>query len=861
RGDGSVSHERGVLVSPTGGAIPAFSVDEGHGGLATNEQVLAALDELLAWGTAAELTALPSAAPEPADSPVAPEYVRQGAWQGRESVARVQGVVRRMATRDGVLSGGAERAAAQRYIYPEERAIEEGLTRTFLAAEGPTERSHVRRKYPIAPAKIEIGLEYGALDAVHLRHVASSTGDPIDALAVGHYVGVRPQGAARALDEAISQALPGKVKDTAGRLAAVDLILTQFAERGTLRGELGQPFFVGDPRPVTPGEAPPGARVIAVAGMGLPGRLGVPELTVLTRELCWALGRMGKRHLATVLIGTGRGNLPVGAAAEAWMRGVKHAVTGPTEDERRQIERITFVEHDPRRVEEIHEALVEACRTQDRDRMQIDYRRILDDAEIAQLHKDAEALELAELEELRQARQNRREHRARRAGPVGRELDDDGASAIATRVTIQLDEATSSYRFGAITETASIPERNIPLDPSLVMHANDELAAEWEPELQVERGRFMAGLLVPQDLQPQLSGDAPLVLLLDASAARIHWELLVQSTPSARPESDATDPFDSAEPLRERASEDDSYRSFLGTSRGLTRQLRTTFAPPPEPPPPSRRVLRLLVVADPAEDARLEGAEAEGVEIADLFESFNRVYRDVSDNRVEVVRLFGPREATRTNVLRHLMLRTFDAFHFAGHCVYEAKNPAASGFVFTGGTRISANELKRIDRVPKFVFANACQSGVTPGRSELRSVELAPSFAEAFFARGVSNFVCTAWPVGDWAAREFALTLYAGLLGLVKGAETPHRYQPGGLFAMHEAMREARLAVARTDRDARTWGAYQHYGSPHFRFFSPVTFLRRSNVGDQDVGDRIGGEKAAGDKTAGDKEVEIGAQR
>src|SRR5918999_5020784 len=80
--------------------------------------------------------------------------------------------------------------------------------------------------------------------------------------------------------------------------------------------------------------------------------------------------------------------------------------------------------------------------------------------------------------------------------------------------------------------------------------------------------------------------------------------------------------------------------------------------------------------------------------------------------------------------------------------------------------RLSANELNRIDRVPKFVFSNACESGITPDRSRERSVDLAPSFAEAFFARGVANFVCTAWPVDDAAARVFALTLYSDLLGI-----------------------------------------------------------------------------------------------
>src|SRR3954451_19292519 len=119
------------------------------------------------------------------------------------------------------------------------------------------------------------------------------------------------------------------------------------------------------------------------------------------------------------------------------------------------------------------------------------------------------------------------------------------------------------------------------------------------------------------------------------------------------------------------------------------------------------------------------------------------------------------------------MLRSFDLLHFAGHCVYDPSDPLTSGWVFSNGERISANELKRIDRVPKFVFSNACESGVTPDRPELRSPDLAPNFAESFFARGVSNFVCTAWPVDDVAARQFALELYMGLLGLAREPDGP----------------------------------------------------------------------------------------
>ena len=73
--------------------------------------------------------------------------------------------------------------------------------------------------------------------------------------------------------------------------------------------------------------------------------------------------------------------------------------------------------------------------------------------------------------------------------------------------------------------------------------------------------------------------------------------------------------------------------------------------------------------------------------------------------------------------------------------------------------------------MPEFVFSNACESGITPDRAGNRSVDLAPSFAESFFERGVGNFVCTAWPVDDEAARSFASTLYEALLGLSASAE------------------------------------------------------------------------------------------
>jgi hypothetical protein len=224
---------------------------------------------------------------------------------------------------------------------------------------------------------------------------------------------------------------------------------------------------------------------------------------------------------------------------------------------------------------------------------------------------------------------------------------------------------------------------------------------------------------------------------------------------------------------------------------------------------------------------RLPEAEREGAEVAALFRAFNTVHA-TSANRVEVVRMLGPEEATRSKVLRELMNRTYDVLHFAGHCVYDTAAPAESGWLFTGGERLAVNELNRVDRIPKFVFSNACESGVT-GDGERSPAGLAPTFAEAFFARGVSNFVCTAWPVNDTAARQFALELYSALLG-VRAGDVPGRYAAGEVQPMYAAMRDARQHIWTSLEGAMTWGAYQHYGDPLLRLFDPRHMDERAPV-------------------------------
>lgn len=709
----------------------------------------------------------------------------KNAW--RQTAAAIDELVDRVDLR-------GDKPIERSYVTAEERAIQTELMRHVISA--PTAYARGSRvEIPFDPPKITVKLVHG--DIANFGELPGADSATVDAIAVGHYRNGRPYGAVAALDRAISTALLAAEAPAGEKPIPTesDLLLTQFAERGIIRGELAQPYLINDPRPMGRNVE----RVIAVAGMGLPGRFGTPELTVLVRELCWALGRMGKEHLATLLIGAGLNNLPVADAVAAWVRGIKNALTGidRADDGTNRVDyyalqAITFVERDPRKVLLIDEALQrERDNLKERNRMLITYQE-LSDTQRAALTRAAATF----------------------SDETDATAQPEAAESAPTRITVELDGAT--YRFGALTQSAAIPEREIALDPKLVMDANDELAAEDDAGRQLRLGQFLQLLLIPQDLRDELASSAPLVMLLDATTARIHWELLAQFEPLSTA---YMEPSDEARKI-----------CFFGASRGFTRQLRTTFAPPPEPPPPQKRILRVLVVADPAVDAHLPGAEEEGIAVADLFERFNLVTD--TQNRVEVMRLFGPREATRTAVLRHLMMRSYDVLHFAGHCVYDETNPMASGWIFGNRERLTANEFRRIDRVPKFIFSNACESGITPDRSGERAVALAPTLAESFFERGVSNFVCTAWPVDDRAARDFALTLYAHLLGLSPNG-TPegakkllsdiNRYQAAESQPIYRAMQKARLAILEPPNDIRTWGSYQHYGNPYFRFFAPVT--------------------------------------
>ncbi|MFO1435027.1 MAG: CHAT domain-containing protein [Gammaproteobacteria bacterium] len=193
----------------------------------------------------------------------------------------------------------------------------------------------------------------------------------------------------------------------------------------------------------------------------------------------------------------------------------------------------------------------------------------------------------------------------------------------------------------------------------------------------------------------------------------------------------------------------------------------------------------------------MPGARAEARRVVECL----RDAKQVGNVRVEVESRIGPGECDPVEILAQLISVDFDIIHYCGHGDYDPRAPLTAGWVFGKKRLITASDIFRARRVPRLVFANACFSGVLHAGEALASPELSratATIAQAFFERGVRNFIGAGWPVSDDGASTLAGAFYKGLL---------QRQSIG------TALLNARRAVFDLEGDS-TWGAYQHYGDP-----------------------------------------------
>ncbi len=685
KGDGRVTHALGLLPG-----VPTYYIDEIHGDLQKNEQVLEAIDEILRTGKTGVLALEPVAVREIRS--VASPRVR--AVQDREEAEKIRQI--------------AEKSEAGRST-PVERRLAEDLLRQAVMTQAPpasrditdsaqTQAAGRRREKPPAQTPISLNVEIVQGDVRDIKTTA---------VVVGHYRGVPPVRAVGALDEAL------------------DFWISKAVKRGMIGGSLGEVFLI----PTT--QKSIAANAVILAGMGEYGRFNREDLDLLFANVTYGITALGWREFATVVVGSGEGNLSLEQAIEGMLQGVGSALRRLKGQGR--LENLYIVECDKNRWKVVKEILDKISKNQ---------------SDGWKLHVTKRQLP-------------KRRHRREQSKPAN--LD----TMTGSRITIERDR--DIFRFSAIREQAVIPVREIRIQSSYAEGAAELLKGARSQEDQEKYGKLLHSYLMPEDFQNMIDA-TPLTLMVDRSTAVFPWEMA--------------------------AFERHGKTIFYGPGRRLTRQFRTILSGPPGLiAPPIPNLLRVLIIADPAPEADLQlpGARAEGRAVVQVL----RKVKEEEGLDITIEQRIGSDECDPVELLALILSEEFDLIHYSGHGDFDEKNPAKSGWIFGKEYVLSAGDIFRARRVPRLIFANACFSGVVRSGKPFTVEESNRSLAglvQAFFERGVQNYIGTGWPVDDSAALEFAKVFYKeALLGNDLGS----------------SLSKAREAILTS---GSTWGAYQHYG-------------------------------------------------
>ncbi|MER6200674.1 CHAT domain-containing protein [Streptomyces sp. NPDC001586] len=626
---------------------------------------------------------------------------------------------------------------------------------------------------------------------------------PADLHVTGHYQSVAPAAAELALDAAIS--------------AGPRRTITEHTKLGWIGAQLGEVtyFPCKDGGPV---------RTAAVVGMGPMGTLTERRAHQMYASLLGeavALGHVGT--MATVLIGSGTGNLTVNQAARALVGGFAGilasagptqptqptpTVTQPTSAPAPRLTDVFVVEVDRLRAEQLHLALTRAAAKLPRLRIGPELREEsggrlfapsaavyaltaltgLARSEGAAAHdgspggtdppdspdpSDALHTVLAGFApDIRREIREQLAHLAEVARTdlsltVGRAMDDPeasgpGSGSVPVRMSVQ--SGIGGLRWAALTGRATVPERLVPVDMDLLRELVERLT---EPTVEdaIELPDLLSRFVVPPDFQRLVTDDATVLLELDRDTASVPWEFLAGS--------------------RQAGGE---QRDPLAIRTRLSRQLRTPYS----------RVmteglsdgpLRALVIGDPGDPEKgfqLPGARTEALAVATRLRDLGAKVT-LFVGAANSTRQPGVDPARRLDVLRVLLCGGNHIVHYCGHSDFDPTGTGRrSGWVFADGL-LTAQELALLERPPRIVVANACYTarlggatgpgtpgtpgkpGAQPGAADQSpwgnpQAALVPSLADEFLRMGVGHYIGAAWRIPDDQGVSFAEEFYTHLL-------------------------------------------------------------------------------------------------
>jgi CHAT domain-containing protein len=165
--------------------------------------------------------------------------------------------------------------------------------------------------------------------------------------------------------------------------------------------------------------------------------------------------------------------------------------------------------------------------------------------------------------------------------------------------------------------------------------------------------------------------------------------------------------------------------------------------------PPKKGKLKVLLIGNPTKD--LEGAAREAGDVNALLQKLKK------EQRIQEPIFLPEDKATAEAVAFHLAQS--DILHYCGHAFFDGPEPGQSGLILANRVKFTGEDLRKIDRLPRMAFVNACEAGRVRGADDSK----AAAFAELFLQSGIDAYLGTFWEVADAAASCFANTVYTQL--------------------------------------------------------------------------------------------------
>lgn len=569
------------------------------------------------------------------------------------------------------------------------------------------------------------------------------------------------------------------------------------------------------------------ADTLIVAGMGEPGRFAQDGVRFIFANIVVTIKAIAVNEFATPLIGTRRNELPIGDAVRGLVQGIcdgydralaiADSVTESKEAFRAVVQQpltVSLVHEDAQKVAQIKRELQDLERNTRLPNINltvVDGGTVDPDPKLEPSQIDDEPEHVTYLRVTQSKSAKAGLVRAGSAASPPRKSKKPGPRAAIDPFP------TNVFEFSALSDVAVVPQRDEEVNGHLLRDLAERMTKACPPDERQEQCDFFTNLVIPEDFRKLIEGPANVTLEVDDTAAMYPWEMAGYKKFAGAP-------------------------LFLGINLAVSRQFRTLLSPPPTSPPALNSALSALIIADPGSGAlALPGARKEGLAVVKVLQKVQDAWGD--QYQIDVTLRMGPQddpgvkanldEAKQSKVVTNakacdplelamlLVNKQYDLVHYAGHGISDPAT-GQTGWVFAEDCVLSAKEIFQVRQVPRLVFANACYSAVTTDDATAQRRHMA-GLAQAFFGRGIPNYIGAGWEVDDGSAVECARWFYARLLGLTGPNDGDGIAASQAGATIGRALQQARQKTQELNPSSSSWGAYQHYGHVGDRLVSIAT--------------------------------------